>query len=207
MTNICLVYGEWPVLKSMVKELSASREFKLAGTFTTAEEASDAVDWSEVDVLLVDVELPGGSGVQLIRRTIEINPVLLSVAFGASSSNTMDALQAGAYGFLLKDDCVQGLAEHVQTLIEGGSPIDPVVARRLVSTLWRDRVTMCREMLSHRRKRVLQLIAQGMSYDQVADELNLSRHTIHSHVKTNPFQVQGEEPPSGDCEGGAAWND
>lgn len=149
------------------------------------------LDGETVDVMLVDLGLPSGSGVDLIRQVAVRWPdcdVIVVSIFG-DEAHVMSAIAAGATGYLLKDAGARELAEQVRSLRAGGSPISPVIARRLLKILSRPSEPPCSLVdaggvaLTSQESRVLTLAAKGYTYDEVAELMGVSRHTVMTYVK------------------------
>lgn len=144
-----------------------------------------------LDVLLVDLGLPDGSGLDVIAAARTAQPacaVMVSTIFG-DEENVLRSIEAGAMGYLLKDLSAQALVHEVRSLHAGGSPINPMVARKL---LLRAAAPTAPGMpaqadagtqLSAREAEVLRLVARGFTTDEVAGALEVSRHTVRSFVR------------------------
>ena len=144
---------------------------------------------SAPNVLLVDLGLPGGCGTELIRKARIQWPkceVMVVTVFG-DEAHVMKAIEAGASGYLLKDVGDADLIEQIRTLCAGGSPITPVVARQLLIRFSpSSRVLPEKEktpLLSWQENRILSLAAKGYRYEEVAELIGISRHTVMTHVK------------------------
>jgi DNA-binding NarL/FixJ family response regulator len=157
-----------------------------------------------VDVALVDLGLPDGSGLELIRELLERHPnadaMVISV-FGEEET-VFKAIEAGATGYLIKGTLNVGLADAVVNLRSGGSPISPMIARRLlkrfqgpgemVDPLQAPTAPTANgsagasggsDQLSEREMSVLKLVAQGFVVNEIAEKLFISPHTVATHVK------------------------
>jgi DNA-binding NarL/FixJ family response regulator len=147
------------------------------------------------DVLLCDIGLPDGSGIDLIRQASTLMPemdIIVITIFG-DTGKVLDAIKAGARGYLLKDDHVAQYADSIRQLRAGGSPISPIIARQLLKQLQPEQTTALvapesspaagLEALSARESEVLNLLARGFSYAEVATFLSLSPATIGTYVK------------------------
>ena len=132
-------------------------------------------------VALVDLGLPGMGGAALIEALKSRSPEIKCVAHTVfdDPKSVLSALQAGAEGYLLKGITGERLLESLGSLQEGGAPLTPRVARFLVSE-FREVVE---NPLTQREQDVLECLAQGFSYQQCAERLVVSAHTVHSHVK------------------------
>lgn len=147
------------------------------------------------DVLLADLRLPDGSGIDVIRccrRHHAACDVMVVTMFGDEAS-LLEAFAAGASGYLLKDGSERELARHVRDLSAGGSPMSPPIARRLLQ-LWQRRpaarpadegasAPAPGERPTAKEAAVLGLIARGFTYDETAQRLALSTHTVRTHVR------------------------
>ena len=166
-----------------------------------AANATELLAWFEdnvVDVLLVDLGLPDLTGPELIRRCCRMQPscaVMVITMFGDEAS-MLQAFEAGARGYLLKDGTESDLASHVRSLHAGGSPMTPIIARRLLGRWQADNATSARAAvhstpasdpqgggLSRRELQVLDLVARGFMYAEIAGQLAVSVTTVQVHVR------------------------
>jgi DNA-binding NarL/FixJ family response regulator len=146
------------------------------------------------DVMLVDLELPDGSGMELIReaaRTLPQCDVVVVTIFG-DEQHVLSSIEAGATGYLLKDLPAEQLVEQIRVLRAGGSPISPIIARQLLIRFAGQGAAATqpplptgeeRPTLSEQETNVLGLAAKGYSYEEIAQLLQLSRHTVQTYVK------------------------
>ncbi len=168
----------------------------------------DAVDWLAAaqegpDVLLVDLGLPDGNGLRVIQEAVarhpRCEPLVISV-FG-DEENVLASIEAGAVGYIHKDDAPENIAKTILDMKAGGSPISPMIARRVLSKYRSLQeisrppeaipvadaapvpVTTGRALLSKREQDVLALIARGFSYAEIARLHTLSVHTVQTHIK------------------------
>jgi DNA-binding NarL/FixJ family response regulator len=157
------------------------------------------------DVLLVDLDLPGGSGIELIRHAAQTRPaceVMVISVFG-DEQHVVASIEAGATGYLLKDSLALDLPSQLRSLRAGGSPISPVIARRLLlrlapasppsgtsgpsgATPSGSHAALADEevvALSEQESRVLHLAAKGFTFDEIAQFMQVSPHTVMTYVK------------------------
>ena len=147
------------------------------------------------DVLLVDLGLPDGSGIDVIRAACSLWPtcaVMVCTTF-ADEAHVLQSIEAGASGYLLKDGTGGAMLAEIRSLYGGGSPISPLIARQILT---RFRLTPLaapglvsaldngeQVALSTREKEVLELITKGFTADEIAKLLLVSQHTIRTYVR------------------------
>jgi len=181
--RLILVEDDARTRAALLKQLSATDELRCVGAATCLAEAAPLVAAS-FDVALIDLRLPDGDGTDLIRQVAATGRgrALVLTAFGDEAS-VIPALEAGAQGYILKDadDVVQAvLAVH-----RGEAPLNATIARHLL-----DRIrSPARAVgppdyrLTKRELEILDCLARGLSYREVADEISISRHTVSDHLK------------------------
>lgn len=151
----------------------------------------DLLHWfarNPVDVLLVDLGLPDMPGIQVIRACARLRPdcAIMVVSIFGDEKNMLDAFEAGACGYLLKDGTEADLAGHVRSLQDGGSPLSPLIARKLLQRLHPARTQHQPEQadrLSARESQILDLVARGFTYGEIADQISVSLNTVHTHIR------------------------
>ncbi|MFD1709498.1 LuxR C-terminal-related transcriptional regulator [Ottowia flava] len=140
-----------------------------------------------VALALVDLGLPDGSGIDLIaewRAGDAALPILVISAWSTEDA-ILAALRAGATGYVLKERDDLEVSLSIRSVLRGGAPIDPFIARRIIAELQpvASPAAQLDEPLSAREQQILCMVADGMSNREIADGLNLSRHTVECHVK------------------------
>lgn len=167
----------------------------LVAVANTRAEGLALLDGPPADVLLVDLGLPDGSGIDVIRAALRLWPscdVMVSTTFG-DEIHVMQSIEAGAAGYLLKDSAPENLVDEIRCLAHGGSPISPMIARQVLSR-FRQRQpaapvsgptapTAERAQLSARESEVLDLITKGFTVDEIAGLMSVSRHTVLTFVR------------------------
>lgn len=149
-----------------------------------------------VALALVDLMLPDGNGRELIAelRSQEPDLGILVVTAWSSEDDILGALRAGATGYVLKEREDFEVMLSIRSVLRGGAPIDPFIARRIlqllpqpapapVSSVAAADITPLEEALSARESQILRLVADGMSNREIAEQLFLSRHTVECHIK------------------------
>ncbi|UXM96302.1 response regulator transcription factor [Bartonella sp. HY329] len=144
---------------------------------------------SFIALALVDLGLPDGNGIDLISelRTRDINLGILVISAWSTQDVTFAALRAGATGYIVKERDDLEIALALRSILRGGAPIDPFIARRIINELplpkVEDQNSVEIERLSPREHEILVLVAQGLGNREIADQLSLSRYTVESHIK------------------------
>ena len=187
--RVAIVEDDGPLKKILVDALEESGDIKILGTLADAESAVKQMPALKPDVAVVDIGLPSMDGVECVRRLKPQLPTTQFMMFTVYEDNQRlyAALAAGATGYLLKRASRKQLAEAVREIYEGGSPITSNIARKLVLSFQpQERQGKDTEQvkLGPRENEILGLLAQGYSYKEIADQLQLSVRTIGSHIRS-----------------------
>jgi DNA-binding NarL/FixJ family response regulator len=183
--RIIVVEDDARLLESLARLLEKRADFHVTATHTSAEEALAANRWNEGDVLISDIDLPGISSVELIAKAKAANPELLPLAYTIyeDRDTVFAALNAGAFGYLLKGCSAEYLETSIRDLVRGGAPMSPAVARRLLDRFLQDSPPEPAEALSPREVELLRCVAEGLLYKEIGEQLGISPHTVHTHIK------------------------
>ena len=157
----------------------------VVGGFRTVREATEALVRLRPDVVLVDVNLPDGTGVDAVRRLAPLLPdtefVMLTIY--QDGDILFDALSAGAHGYLIKPVRADQLLAAIHDVLEGGAPMSNVVARKIVRSFEPEKSLPPVEPLGPREREVLELLATGAMYKQVASKLDISINTVLTYIR------------------------
>jgi DNA-binding NarL/FixJ family response regulator len=195
--RIVLVEDEERTRSHLARVLDGDPRLELGASVATFAEGLRELEARAPDVLITDIELPDGNGLDLIRfvseKKLETLPMVITV-FGDQATVTR-ALEAGALGYLLKDGTADYLVRSTLELLEGGSPISPPIARYLLGR-FREEKSQARETLpkrdsdsedvphlSERESEVLEFLVKGFTYAETAEHLGVTPHTISTHVR------------------------
>ena len=160
----------------------------------TVKEAYSIVQQQPIALALVDLGLPDGSGISIIEKIREqdAQALILVVSAWSTQDSLFRAIQAGATGYVLKERDDVEVALAIRSILRGGAPIDPFVAREILkqisiptisATIEQNRSAADQEMLTQREQEILSLVAQGLSNREIAEQLCVSRYTVESHIK------------------------
>ena len=188
--SVLIVEDQARFRDAFAHSLSNVIDIELLGIATDLPQGMKMFDQLLPDVLLVDLDLPGGNGIELIRHAARTRPlcdVMVISVFG-DEQHVLGSIEAGATGYLLKDSLALDLPSQLRSLRAGGSPISPLIARRLLTRLApaSPAVGIGHEdalALSEQESRVLQLAAKGFTFDEIAQLLSVPPLTVTSHVK------------------------
>ncbi len=166
--------------------LQQAEGFTCLGVFPDVESALSPITQRKPDVVLVDINLPGRSGVECVRqlkpRVPQTQFVMLTVY--EDSTHIFDALSAGATGYLVKCTSREALIAALREVHAGGSPMSGNIARKVVQSLQGPKPTIRPAVeLSKRENEVLALLAQGYLYKEIADTLGIAHETVNTYVR------------------------
>ena len=166
--------------------LGAVPEIQLVGEATTGDEAIERALALQPDVVLMDLKMPGASGIEATRRIVRENPrigVLVLTMFDDDS--VFAAMRAGARGYLLKDARLEDVVRAIDAVGRGEAIFSPSIAGRLLAYFANNRpVTTAFPELTEREHEILALIAHGRTNEQIAEQLVVSIKTVRNHVST-----------------------
>ncbi len=190
MTTVMVVEDDPAFLTRFCGIVASDPEFGLFAAVADLASARQAMSKATPDVLLVDLGLPDGSGVELIRETARRYPgtdTMVITVFN-DEDHVLASIEAGATGYILKDSMPEEFVGLIRQLRAGGSPISPMIARQLLKrfnlTAPAPQARQTEDAaLSARESEVLSLITKGFSFCEIARLLGVSPHTVTAHVK------------------------
>jgi DNA-binding NarL/FixJ family response regulator len=190
MTTVMVVEDDPAFLTRFCGIVASDPEFELFAAVADLASARQAMSKAAPDVLLTDLGLPDGSGIDLIRETARRYPAtdIMVITVFNDEDHVLASVEAGATGYILKDSMPDEFVGLIRQLRAGGSPISPVIARQLLKRFKRpapasDALPAEEVGLSPRESEVLSFIAKGFSTGEIARLLGVSPHTVTTHVK------------------------
>lgn len=188
--RVALVEDDLSFQDSFAAAVSAAGDMVLAGTAHNVAQATRLLEREPLDILVVDLGLPDGSGIDVIRAAHVAWPncgIMVSTTF-ADERHVIPSIEAGATGYLLKDSSAGTMAEEIRCLHSGGSPISPRIARQILLRFrphepQPEAPEPLAVPLSPRERETLQLITKGFSYDEIAELMAVSRNTVMTFVR------------------------
>lgn len=152
--------------------------------FGSAEEALEGLPLLDAQIFLVDLDLPGMSGIELIKKVKQIRPQSEVMVYTISEdrATVFSAIKAGASGYILKGTPPHELMESLNNLHRGGAPMSPKIARKVILE-FQSEPEEGENPLSHREAEIVRCIEQGLTYQEIAERFCISAHTVHTHIK------------------------
>jgi DNA-binding NarL/FixJ family response regulator len=183
--TVSIIEDDSPARTIFADWLNHSPGFKCLGQYGSAELAMPSLLQERPNVILTDINLPGISGIECVRRLKPQMPdtqfVMLTVYEDAD--HIFEALAAGATGYLLKQTRRSALVEALREVNAGGSPMTSNIARKVVQSFQPTRANAGGEMLSPRESEVLDLLARGFLYKEIAESLGVSLPTVNTYIR------------------------
>ncbi len=182
-----LVAEDHPLFrKGMISLLESVSDFEVAGEATTGEEAVAHTADLPPDVVLMDLQMPGGNGIEATRKILQDSPNfrILVVTLFEDEDSVFMALRAGARGYILKDADEEEMVRAIRAVGRGEAIFSPAIAERVLSYFAAPRPTMLQAFptLTDREREILHLIAQGYPNSAIAKQLSLSTKTVGNYV-------------------------
>ncbi|MFL0801257.1 MAG: response regulator transcription factor [Agarilytica sp.] len=185
-TTVTLVEDDNDTRERLVDIVVSHDAFELLDAASNFEAAKAALLEKQPDVLLMDLGLPDGSGIDLIKTIFEkkLDTQAIVISGFHDEHSVFDALEAGAQGYILKHDKTQKITDAIDLMLAGGSPISPLIARMMLQRFSQPKIEVSLpEALTNRQEKILQYVSQGFSSKEIAEKLNLSYHTVTTHIK------------------------
>ena len=171
---------------TLARVIGRAEGFRCVSQYANAEDALKGLAQVRPEVVLMDINLPGMSGVECVRRLKQMLPqtqmVMLTVY--EDTDNILNALAAGAAGYLLKRTKSAELLEAIREVNRGGSPMTTHIARKVTQSFQKAGLsTQPTENLSQREQEVLDCLSQGFLYKEIAEKLGISYETVHTYIR------------------------
>ena len=191
--KVILVENDAEVWLRLQRTLEGLADIHLIGAATTKREADLLIAQFPFQMLIADLDLPDGFGLDLIRKTAAEHPQvdIMVLADSNDDPHVVSAIESGATGYVLKDKIETNLVSAIRLLAAGGSPVSPSVAKSVLRALRtytnhsieKNVTSLQPNPLSERETEILQLLAKGMSFSEIGEILTISPHTVTAHIK------------------------
>jgi DNA-binding NarL/FixJ family response regulator len=188
MINVAIVEDNDTIREGLTALINGTTGYQSVGSFRDCESFLEKLQSLDVNVVLMDIALPGMNGIEGVKEAILLNPDIdvLMLTIYEDSEKVFDALCAGACGYLVKKTPPSKLLEAIKEVHEGGSPMSSQIARQVITAFKESKDTKNEKQefeLSSREKEVINLLANGNNYQQIADQLFISVDTVRHHIK------------------------
>lgn len=192
--TVIIVEDDADVRHRLSQLIDSHEDFELLHTAATLAEGLAALQQYKPDILLTDLGLPDGSGIEIIKaiekQHLDCEAMVIS---GFQDENIVfKALEAGAKAYILKHDESTKITDAITSMMNGGAPISPMIARLMLQKFQtRSQVNALPEALTERQIKILKLVSQGFSSKEIAEKLEISYYTVTTHIKNiyNKLQV------------------
>ena len=184
--TVIVVEDDTGLREQLLKILASASDIKCLGAFSSGEDALPEILHKKPDVVLMDIRLPGMSGIQCVGEVKKVIPELqiIMVTIYEDSERIFMALKAGASGYLVKSSPPEQLIAAIRDAYMGGAPMSSHIARKVVQHFHQIGPTAQESAdLSPREREVLDLLARGLIYKQIGGKLNIGVETVRTHVK------------------------
>ncbi len=191
--RVCIVEDDPLIREALSLFLNGSERFELIGIHDNAEDFLRHLSFSQPDVVLMDIQLPGMNGIECIRRTREMSPGAQCMVCSVfeDEENIFEALRAGANGYLLKNESAEDMKRYIEELHRGQSPMSAPIARKVIGHFRDPRLSsQSRDLLSQREQEILEHLSRGYRYKEIADRLFLSPETVRTHIRNIYSKLQ-----------------
>lgn len=181
--SVMVVEDDAIILERLAGVVQSDQRLKLQATCNTVAAARLALHDKAPDVLLIDLDLPDGNGLEIITLVQDegFDTAMMVISVFGDEWHILKAIAAGASGYLLKDDESIQIGTAITNLAAGGAPISPSIARHLMKHFRPEQALL--EKLTQREQQVLQKVAKGYTSQEIAEIEGLSYHTVATHVK------------------------
>lgn len=184
--NVGIVEDDREVRDNWVKVLNAHPKIRCIGACECGEAALKELPEHKPDVVLMDIDLPGMSGIQctaLLKERLPKTHILMVTVY-SNNNSIFEALQAGASGYLLKNNSSAEVIRSVIEVVEGGAPMTGQIARRVIEAFRRPAPKDLKEaQLTAREREILQLLAKGYANKEIASQIDVSVSTVRTHIE------------------------
>ena len=195
MITVCIIEDILEIQHGLKSIIESDTRFTLLKCFDNAEDAIAQLPKLLPDVVITDINLPQKSGIDCIIQVKAKCEEMQFIMFTIYEDNdqVFEALKAGANGYILKNTAPEKIIEALFELYEGGSPMSPKIARKVLSSFTNAK-TSVHALLTNREKEVLELLSKGFLYKEIADKLSISFSTVKRHLNHiyQKLQVQNK---------------
>lgn len=182
--QVCIVEDKPDILHALKEIINMADGYECVATSTSGEDAFDTIPAYQPDIVLMDINLGGINGIECVKKLKPLYPNIMYMMCTVyeDDEKIFDALKAGASAYILKKTQPTKLLDAIKELHEGGSPMSSQIARKVVAAFQQKTSHADLEDLSAREKEILEQLAKGLLYKEIAVLLQISSETVRKHV-------------------------
>lgn len=186
MIKIVIIEDNVFVRTGWEASLNSDGEFLVLDSFSSCEDAFDSDSLKNANVVLLDICLPGISGVEGAEKIAVINPkaLIIMITIQEDDKSIFGSLQAGAVGYLHKSVSPEEMTDSIRIAVKGGSPMSPQIARKVLKSFHKIKTPFEQDKLTDKEVQILNMLAEGKSYKTIAGEIFLSVDGVKYHIRS-----------------------
>ncbi|MFW5425835.1 MAG: response regulator [Methylophagaceae bacterium] len=193
--SLIIVEDDVDIRQRLSKMIESHSAFNLLAAASTLAEGLAALEHFKPDILLADIGLPDGSGIDLIKAItrLHIDCEAMVISGFQDEYIVFEALEAGAKAYILKHDESNKITDAILMMMDGGAPISPVIARLMLQRFQHAQTTpdmVASEALTERQIKILKLVSQGFSSKEISEKLDIKYYTVTTHIKNIYTKLQ-----------------
>jgi len=186
-TDVIIIEDNELLRDSLKEAINKSSSINCSNAFGSGEAALEFIESEELvpDIILLDIGLPGMSGIELIPELKKLSPSskIIIITIHDDDENVFNAICAGASGYLFKDLSSEEIVTSISEVMNGGAPMNSHIAKKVLNMFRDQNIKSEGYDLSEREKEILSLLVDGLSKKQIAENIFLSHHTVDSHIR------------------------
>ena len=192
--SLIIVEDDADIRQRLSQMIESHGAFNLLAAASTLAEGLAALEQYKPDILLADIGLPDGSGIDLIKAIthLHLDCEAMIISGFQDEYTVFDALEAGAKAYILKHDESSKITDAILMMMDGGAPISPVIARLMLQKFQRPKLEdkVVQEELTERQIKILKLVSQGFSSKEISEKLDIKYYTVTTHIKNIYTKLQ-----------------
>jgi len=183
---VAIVEDDKEVRDALIRLVANSTDLDYAGSFPSAEKFIINFDTLNADVVIMDINLPGNSGIETVKKVKQLRPAIQYLMFTVfeDEDKIFDSLCVGATGYLLKNTPSQKIIESINEIYSGGSPMSAQIARKVIQSFSpKSEHNTLLEIFTPRETEILENLSKGYRYKEIAGILYISTETVRTHIR------------------------